>query len=169
MGKKRQPIYKLVAADVRSPRDGRFIESIGLYNPKTEPTTIEINEERALYWLGVGAQPTTTVKNLLSAEGILFKRELMKKGLAEDEIAQKMDEWQKEREERHMNAKAKAEKAKAEAEKAKAKAKADEEKAKAEAEAKAKQEAEAAAAEESKEETEPAQAEEEKTEEDSKE
>lgn len=177
MGKKRQPIYKLVAADVRSPRDGRFIESIGLYNPKTEPTTIEINEERALYWLGVGAQPTTTVKNLLSAEGILYKRELMKKGLNEDEIAKKIEEWQAEREASKLSAKAKAEKAKAEAEKAKAKVKADEEKAKAEAEAKAKQEAEAkakqeaeaAAAEESKDETEPAKAEEEKSEEDSKE
>jgi small subunit ribosomal protein S16 len=115
MGKKRQPVYKLVAADVRSPRDGRFIESFGLYNPKTEPTTVEINEERALYWLGVGAQPTTTVKNLLSAEGILYKRELMKRGLSEEEIAKELEEWKNQREARIANAKTQAEKAKAEA------------------------------------------------------
>lgn len=177
MGKKRQPIYKLVAADVRSPRDGRFIESFGLYNPKTEPSTVEINEERALYWLGVGAQPTTTVKNLLSAEGIFYKKELMKKGLSKEEVAKELEDWKSQREARISNVKAKAEKAKAEAEKAKAKVKADEEKAKAEAEAKAKAEAEKAeaeasageetAAEESKEEG--PKAAEEKSEEDSKE
>lgn len=142
MGKKRQPIYKLVAADVRSPRDGRFIESFGLYNPKTEPSTVEINEERALYWLGVGAQPTTTVKNLFSAEGILYKRELMKKGLSEEEVAKELEDWKNQRETRISNAKAKAEKAKAEAEKAKAKAKEEEEKAKAKAEEEAKAKAE---------------------------
>lgn len=166
MGKKRQPVYKLVAADVRSPRDGRFIESFGLYNPKTEPTTVEINEERALYWLGVGAQPTTTVKNLLSAEGILYKRELMKRGLSEEEIAKELEDWKNQREARISSAKAKAEKSKAESEKAKAKA--EEEKVKAEAKAKAEQEqAEANASEEkAAEETEAA---EEKSEEDSKE
>lgn len=140
MGKKRQPIYKLVAADSRSPRDGRFIESIGLYNPKTEPATVEIDEERALYWLGVGAQPTDTVKNLLSAEGILYKRSLMQKGMSEDEIANAMEELQSKREAKLVQAKSKAEKAVAEKEKAKAKEA--EEKAKAEAEAKAKEEAE---------------------------
>ncbi len=100
MGKKRQPIYKVVAADVRSPRDGKFIEAIGLYNPKTNPATIEINEERALYWLGVGAQPTDTVKNILSREGILLKNELVKQGLAEEVVAAKMEEWYKERAEK---------------------------------------------------------------------
>ena len=173
MGKKRQPIYKLVAADVRSPRDGRFIESFGLYNPKTEPSTVEINEERALYWLGVGAQPTTTVKNLLSAEGILYKRELMKKGLSEEEVAKELEDWKNQREARISSAKAKTEKAKAEAEKAKANAKAEEEKVKAEAEtnAKAEQEQTEANASEEKaaEETEEPKAAEEKSEEDSKE
>lgn len=139
MGKKRQPIYKLVAADSRSPRDGRFIESIGLYNPKTEPATVEIDEERALYWLGVGAQPTDTVKNLLSAEGILYKRSLMQKGMSEDEIANAMEELKSKREAKLVQAKSKAEKATAEKEKAKAKEA--EEKAKAEAEEKAKAEA----------------------------
>lgn len=123
MGKKRQPVYKLVAADSRSPRDGRFIESFGLYNPKTEPSTVEINEERALYWLGVGAQPTTTVRNLLSAEGILYKRDLMKRGLSEEEIAKEMEEWLKQREARLSATKVKAEKAKTTADKAKDKKK----------------------------------------------
>ncbi len=93
MGKKRQPIYKVVAADVRAPRDGKFIEAIGLYNPKTEPTTVEIDEERALYWLGVGAQPTQTVKHLLSRKGILLKKELIKQGLSEEQITAKLEEW----------------------------------------------------------------------------
>lgn len=95
MGKKKQPIYKVVAADSRSPRDGKFIEAIGLYNPKTEPATVEIKETRAMYWLNVGAQPTLTVKNLLSQKGILLKRQLIKKGLKEEEIAAKLDEWMK--------------------------------------------------------------------------
>ena len=81
MGKKRQPIYKVVAADARASRDGKYIESIGIYDPKTDPSTISFKEDRALYWLGCGAQPTTTVKNLLSKTGILLKRELIKKGL----------------------------------------------------------------------------------------
>lgn len=95
MGKKKQPIYKVVAADSRSPRDGKFIEAIGLYNPKTEPATVEIKETRAMYWLNVGAQPTLTVKNLLSQKGILLKRQLIKKGLKEEEIAAKLEEWVK--------------------------------------------------------------------------
>ena len=93
MGKKRQPIYKVVAADVRSPRDGKFIEAIGLYNPKTDPATIEIKEDRALYWLGVGAKPTDTVKNLLSKKGILLRKELAKSGLSEEDIEAKITDW----------------------------------------------------------------------------
>jgi small subunit ribosomal protein S16 len=95
MGKKRQPIYKVVAADARSPRDGKYIEAIGSYNPKTDPATIELNEERALYWLGCGAQPTETVKNLLNKKGILLKKELLKEGLSEEAISAKLEEWGK--------------------------------------------------------------------------
>jgi len=95
MGKKKQPIYKVVAADSRSPRDGKFIEAIGLYNPKTNPATVDIKEERALYWLGVGAQPTDTVKNLLSNQGIILKRELKKNGLGEEQVSAKLDDWKK--------------------------------------------------------------------------
>jgi small subunit ribosomal protein S16 len=95
MGKKKQPVYKVVAADARSPRDGKFLEAIGLYNPLTNPSTIEIKEERALYWLGVGAQPTGTVKNLFTKKGILLKRDLMKRGLSEEQVEEKMSEWRK--------------------------------------------------------------------------
>jgi small subunit ribosomal protein S16 len=95
MGKKKQPIYKVVAADSRSPRDGKFLEAIGLYNPLTDPSTIEIREERALYWLDVGAQPTETVRNLFTRKGILLKRDLKKKGLSDEKVEEKMNEWQK--------------------------------------------------------------------------
>lgn len=154
MGKKRQPIYKLVAADVRSPRDGRFIEAIGIYNPKTNPSTVEIDEERALYWLGVGAQPTDTVKNLLSAEGILYKQSLLRKGMTEEEVSTAMQEWNKNKESKEATAKAKVEKAKSEKEKAKAKEEAKKAEA-AEAEAKKAEEAEAKKAEEAEAETKP--------------
>lgn len=122
MGKKRQPIYKVVAADARSPRDGKYIEAIGSYNPKTDPATIEMNEERALYWLGCGAQPTTTVKNILSKEGILLKKELMKAGLSDEAISVKLEEWGKNQESLIEKKNAKAEqkkKEKADAEKKK--------------------------------------------------
>jgi small subunit ribosomal protein S16 len=98
VGKKKQPVYKLVAADSRSPRDGKFLEDIGLYNPLTKPHTIEIKEERALYWLDKGAQPSDTVKSLLKQKGITLKRELLRKGLPEDKIREELDNWAKLRE-----------------------------------------------------------------------
>jgi len=100
MGKKKQPIYKVVASDSHSPRDGKFIEAIGIYNPLTNPATIDLKEDRALYWLGVGAQPTDTVKSLLSKKGILLKRELNKQGLSEEVIAQKVSEWNSDKEQK---------------------------------------------------------------------
>ena len=127
MGKKRQPIYKVVAADARSPRDGRFIEAIGLYNPKTNPSTIEINEERALYWLNVGAQPTTTVKNILSKQGILLKKELEKKGLSEEEVNGKLEDWKNEKESKLTEKEKKQTAKKEEAKKAEPKVEAKEE------------------------------------------
>lgn len=69
-GKKKQPFYRVVVADVRSPRDGRYIEDIGYYQPLHEPSTISIDRERALYWLRNGVQPTSAVVNLLRIEGI---------------------------------------------------------------------------------------------------
>lgn len=112
MGKKKQPVYKVVAADARSPRDGKFIEAIGLYNPKTEPATVEIKEDRALYWLNVGAQPTETVRSLLSQKGILLKRDLMKRGFSEEQIAARLEEWKKLKEAKLAAALKKAEKSK---------------------------------------------------------
>ena len=98
IGKKKQPVYKVVAADSRSPRDGKFLEAIGIYNPLTDPLTLEIKEDRAMYWLNVGAQPTDTVKSLLSRKGIILKKELQSRGLSEEKIREEMDNWAKIRE-----------------------------------------------------------------------
>ncbi len=72
-GANRNPSYRLVVADSRKPRDGRFIEEIGMYNPTTEPETVKIKEERALNWLQNGAQPSDTVRNIFSKQGIMEK------------------------------------------------------------------------------------------------
>ena len=69
MGATKRPFYRVVVADSRSPRDGRFIENIGKYHPLEDPSLIEIDDERALYWLGQGAQPTSQVQNLLKIQG----------------------------------------------------------------------------------------------------
>ena len=71
MGMKKNPFYRVVVADVRSPRDGRFIEEIGYYNPMNAPADLKVDGERAKYWLGVGAQPTDTVKVLLKKTGVI--------------------------------------------------------------------------------------------------
>ncbi|MBM6613684.1 30S ribosomal protein S16 [Desemzia sp. RIT804] len=73
MGSKRNPFYRIVVADSRSPRDGRFIEEIGHYNPVAEPVQVKIDEESVLKWLSNGAQPSDTVRNILSREGIMKK------------------------------------------------------------------------------------------------
>ena len=70
MGAKKRPSYRIVAADSRSPRDGAFIETVGYYDPITEPATINVNVERARHWIGVGAQPTDTVRSLLTRAGV---------------------------------------------------------------------------------------------------
>ena len=74
MGAKKTPFYRVVVADSRSPRDGRFIEEIGYYNPIADPTEVKINEEKALKWLSTGAEPSETVKQLLKTTGIWAKR-----------------------------------------------------------------------------------------------
>ena len=73
MGAKKAPFYRIVVADSRSPRDGKFIESIGYYDPVTTPANVKIDEEKAMKWMGNGAQPTDTVKNLFSKQGIMKK------------------------------------------------------------------------------------------------
>ena len=73
MGAKKTPFYRVVVADSRSPRDGRYIEVVGTYNPITQPAKVEINEELVLKWLNDGAKPSDTVRNLLSGQGIMEK------------------------------------------------------------------------------------------------
>jgi small subunit ribosomal protein S16 len=80
MGAKKSPFYRIVAADSRSPRDGRYIEVIGTYNPVAEPAQVEINEELALKWLQNGAKPSDTVRNLFSKEGLMEKFHNVKLG-----------------------------------------------------------------------------------------
>ena len=82
MGAKQKPFYRIVAADARSPRDGRFIETVGTYNPVAQPAEVKIDKELALKWLNNGAQPTDTVASLLRKEGIMkeFKNSKTSKG-----------------------------------------------------------------------------------------
>ncbi len=93
-GRKNQPAYKVVAADSRSPRDGRFIESVGSYNPLRDPAEIKFNEEKAFKWLKRGALPTDTVRGLMRKSGLWYKWYLIKKGLDEAAVAQKLTEWE---------------------------------------------------------------------------
>lgn len=96
-GKKKQPFYHIVIADARSPRDGRFIEKIGTYNPLTKPATIDIDRDKAFEWLGKGAQPTETVRAILRFKGVLYRKHVMrgvKKGAFNEEVAmEKYQEW----------------------------------------------------------------------------
>ena len=100
-GHKDYAFYPIVIADSRAPRDGRFIERIGSYNPNTNPATISLNFERALYWVNVGAIPTDTVRNILSREGVMLMKHLqggVKKGAFTEEEAQKRFEaWKAEK------------------------------------------------------------------------
>jgi small subunit ribosomal protein S16 len=80
MGSKKQPSYRIVVADARRPRDGQFIEVIGHYNPRTEPETVRIEEQRALHWLSTGAQPSDAVVRLLKKVGTLERFERLKRG-----------------------------------------------------------------------------------------
>ena len=73
MGAKKAPFYRIVVADSRYPRDGRFIEELGYYNPMTQPAEVKVDGERAKYWLGTGAQPTDTVRLLLKKTGVIEK------------------------------------------------------------------------------------------------
>ncbi|MDR2684715.1 MAG: 30S ribosomal protein S16 [Prevotellaceae bacterium] len=91
-GRKGYAYYHIVIADSRAPRDGRFIERIGSYNPNTNPAAVDLNFERSLYWMQVGAQPTDTVRNILSNEGVLLKKHLLcgvKKGAFDETTAEK--------------------------------------------------------------------------------
>ncbi|HAG17129.1 MAG TPA: 30S ribosomal protein S16 [Bacteroidales bacterium] len=103
-GKKGKPFYHIVIADSRAPRDGRKTENIGTYDPISNPAVIELNFERALHWVQVGAEPTDTVRAILSYKGVLYKHHLLKgvtKGaLTEEQVEVKFNEWLKDKESR---------------------------------------------------------------------
>jgi small subunit ribosomal protein S16 len=96
-GRKNRPFYHIVVADSRAPRDGRYVERIGSYNPNTHPATITLDFDKALSWVNNGAQPTETVESILRKEGVLHKRHLLKgvaKGAFTVEVAEKrFEEW----------------------------------------------------------------------------
>ena len=157
-GRKGYAFYSIVIADVRAPRDGKFTEKIGTYNPNTNPATVDLNFERALYWVETGAQPTDTVRNILSREGVMLMKHLnsgVRKGAFDEAAAQaKFEAWKQAKAQgfealktKEADAKKAAKKAALEAEK-----KANEAKAKAIADKKAAAEAAAAPAEEAAEE-----------------
>ena len=135
-GRKSYAYYHIVVADSRAPRDGKFIERIGSYNPNTNPATVQLNFDRAMYWLGVGAQPTDTTRNILSREGVLLMKHLMggvKKGaFTEAEAEKRFAAWKAEKENaltktrEQMAADKAAAKARLEVEQAQNKAKAEE-------------------------------------------
>jgi small subunit ribosomal protein S16 len=94
VGKKKQPIYKIVAADSRASRNGKYLESIGQYNPLIHPMVIDVNETRLYKWLKNGAIPSDTTRSLLQRKGLWLKWSLMKKGADEATIATAMEKWQ---------------------------------------------------------------------------
>ena len=94
MGKKQHPMYKIVAADSRAARTGKYLESIGSYIPTTNPMTIDVKEDRLFYWLKNGAQPSDTVRSLLRRKGLWLRWDLMKKGADEATIAAQFEKWQ---------------------------------------------------------------------------
>ena len=158
-GKKNQPFYHIVVADGRAPRDGRFIEKLGTYNPLTNPATIVLNEDKAVQWLKNGAQPSDTVRRILSYKGVLLRRHLQigveKGAITQAQADAKFNEWKQAKDAKIANVKSNADAAKRDTAKArmdaerkhneaKAEAVAAKMRAKAEAEAAAKAEAEAA-------------------------
>jgi small subunit ribosomal protein S16 len=121
-GRKKQAIYDVVVADARAPRDGRFIEKLGTYNPNTNPASININNERALTWLLNGAQPTDTVKAMLSYRGILLKKHLqigvLKGAITQEQADAKYTAWLSEKDSKIEGKKDQLATAKADARKA---------------------------------------------------
>ncbi len=100
-GRKKLAMYDVVVADARAPRDGRFIEKLGTYNPLTVPAKVEVNNDRAFHWLMQGAQPSDTVRAMLSARGVMLRKHLqigvVKGALTQEEADRKLEEWMKAR------------------------------------------------------------------------
>ena len=99
-GKKKNPIYKIVVADIRSPRDGRFIEAVGQYDPNMNPILLTLKDERIFYWLKKGAQPTDTVRSLLQRKGLWLRWTLEKRGVDEAKAQSIIERWQMQQVER---------------------------------------------------------------------
>lgn len=101
-------IYDIVVADARSPRDGKFIEKIGSYNPNTDPSTVVLKSERAVDWLLKGAQPTDTTRSILSHEGVMLKKHLqvgvLKGAITQEQADSKFDTWKQEKEGKNTGA-----------------------------------------------------------------
>jgi small subunit ribosomal protein S16 len=93
LGRKKIPVFSIVATDSRNARDGRYIEDIGRYYPLRDPAEVQIDEERALYWLDNGAQPSDTVRSILYRRGLLLQNHLIQKGTSPDEIEEKVTEF----------------------------------------------------------------------------
>jgi small subunit ribosomal protein S16 len=93
-GKKKQPYYRIVAIDSRVARDGKYLDNLGTYNPRTEPAAVAIKTDRAFYWLSQGAKPSDTVHNLLRQQGVMMRWHLQKLGLDEAKIGEEMQKWQ---------------------------------------------------------------------------
>ena len=93
-GKKKHPIYKIVASDIRSPRDGRFLEAVGQYDPNVNPILLKLKEERVFYWLRKGAQPTDTVRSLFSRQGLWLRWSLSRRGVDEAKSQAIIERWQ---------------------------------------------------------------------------
>jgi small subunit ribosomal protein S16 len=102
-GRNKMPIYDIVVADARAPRDGRFIEKLGQYNPHATPAIVTLKNDRALYWLQVGAQPTDTTRKILSVNGVMFKKHLQigvdKGAITQEQADAKFETWSKAKEE----------------------------------------------------------------------
>jgi len=96
------PFYQIVASDSRSPRDGKFLEVIGHYNPTAKPHAVIIERDRVAYWLNVGAQPTATVRSLIRGTGLLHELNLLRRGVSESDVAAQMEAWQQKEAERRQ-------------------------------------------------------------------
>ncbi|MCC5919960.1 MAG: 30S ribosomal protein S16 [Cyclobacteriaceae bacterium] len=148
-GRKRLAIYDIVVADARSPRDGRFIERIGQYNPNTDPASITLDEDKAFDWVMKGAQPTDTVKAMLSYRGVLIRKHLqigvIKGALTQEQADAKFEEWKKGKDAQIEGKKEKLAQTAAEKEKVQLEAETKKRKAREEAVAKKRQELEDAA------------------------
>ncbi|UFH53038.1 30S ribosomal protein S16 [Spirosoma sp. KNUC1025] len=107
-GRKKMAMYDIVVAESTSPRDGRFIEKIGSYNPNTDPSTVVVKSDRAVYWLMVGAQPTDTARSVLSHEGLMYRKHLQvgvnKGAITQEQADEKFASWKGEKENRKAGA-----------------------------------------------------------------